>query len=221
MTTATIAPMQRASSTYISPNARRMDFGERIKLNPRPTHLTAEDVVRFCLEYRGALYQVARRFGIDCDPTDFAIDVAARTVECKSHIRYTESLNAALAGTRDTLGSSRGSFKSYLLGIAFSMIRKQHEIQGRRDRILREGVAKQPPKRIEAPADRLLDREASSASIAAIRSRLTPTESKLLTLIVRAGRFDPEHAANALGIDRTYARELMAGIRRAVQFTGL
>jgi len=235
-TTTAIAPPR--SFGYTLPNARVTSFEERITRNPRPAKLTVEMLIERALVQRGTIARIYKRYltmgktghgqsgghvpamgngrlgkrtsqptpdAHSVDATEIAIDVVARIVEVAAHLRYNPTL---------------ASVDSFIVGFARMWFRKQIEVRGRRDRILREGVAKQPTRAVGTFADAAVQQEQSTESMAAIRAKLTPMEARLLDLLVRTGKFDADQAAAALGTDPVYARTLMAGVRRAARFIG-
>lgn len=236
MTTAVRPPTHIPSTGYTLPNARRVSFEERTARNPRPAKLTPECLIERALVQRGTIARIrGRYFGYEkkdaaptanscpirrtikktnrptttrahsIDATEIAIDVVARIVEVNAHARYNPEL---------------ASVDSFIVGFARMWFRKQVEVRGRRERIIREGMAKQPPRTTGTFVHGAIDQEQSDQTLAAIRSRLTPMEGRLLNLLVRQGRFDADHVASALGTDPTHARSLMAGVRKAAQFLG-
>lgn len=241
MTTTIAAPTPPRSTGYTLPNARRVSFEERILLNPRPATLTVEILIERALYQKGTIARIYHRyFGIEkssldpsltslrnartitrkqtgkshrdlsgraysVDTVGIAIDVAARMVEVNAHAKYNPTF---------------ASVDSYIVGFARMWFRKQVEVKGRHDRILREGVAVQPTRTVGTFADAAIEQEQASESMATIRSRLTPMEGRLLDLLVRSGKFDADQAAAALDTDPTHARTLMAGVRKAARFVG-
>lgn len=242
MTTTTptaIAPTQFIRSTgYTLPSARVTSFEERVIRNPRPAKLTVEMLIERALVQRGTIARIYKRYltmgktghgqsgghvpamgngrlgkrtnqstpdAHSVDATEIAIDVVARIVEVAAHLRYNPTL---------------ASVDSFVVGFARMWFRKQIEVRGRRDRILREGLATQPRRAAGTFVDASIASDQSNESMATIRSRLTPMEARLLDLLVRLGRFDADQAAAALGTDPSHARDLMAGVRKAARFAG-